>query len=457
MSLRSSLVFVVVLFAVGRVSAQVSAGVQLTSTPATIKATTTGVAAYFYENATAPVAAFTVTPGPPSTSSTALNLAAGRVFIFTRATGAPFQPGDVLGTAQTINPGPYNFVLIQYAVAPAAPAPCSSGAAGLQYNNNGAFGCVNPVSYNPTSQTLLTTTPLASQATILTITGNGSTATATCNVADCGMTTGQSFYLDNSSQSACNGGPLAITAVSGNTASWASSTCTNSTGGIFGQWLAVQYYANAASFPDVVSAFTVNQDGQFEMQTLKNCKAQCVVSTLLNLDMDGHVDLWGSAGGGLSTNIQGDTCLASTNGGCGNIRISANGGFSQYKGLSAVSGNGMPFVAYGTPPTSLAGSFGPYTLFTAPSGSYGANALYEVTGYAVATNSVQNSTLQITIGYADGQGARSQSTAPIAFSSAGAILPFRFILQSAPNSPITFTSATAGGTTYNVQVSVTVR
>src|SRR5215831_1261613 len=435
MSLRLLFACVVVLLAVERVSAQVSVGVQLTNTPATIKATTTGVTAYFYENATAPVAEFTVTPGPSGTSSVALNLGVGRVMIFTRTNGAPFQSGDVLGTAQTINPGPYNFVLVQYAVAPPAPAPCSSGAAGLQYNNNGAFGCVNEVSYNPTNQTLLTTTPLASQATILTITGNGSTATATCNVADCGMTPGQSFYLDNSSQFACNGGPLTISAVSGNTASWASSTCTNSTGGIFGQW----------------------QDGQFEMQTLKNCKVQCVVSTLLNLDMDGHVDLWGSAGGGLSTNIRGDTCLASTNGGCDNIRISANGGFSQYKGLPAISGNGMPFVVYGTPPTSLTGSLAPFTLFTAPSSGYGANALYEVTGYAVATNSIQNSTLQITLAYTDTLGARIQATTPVAFSSAGQILPFQFVLQSAPNSPITFASTTAGGTTYNVQVTVAVR
>ena len=457
MSLRLLFACLVVLLAVERVSAQVSVGVQLTNTPATINATTTGVAAYFYENATAPVAEFTVTPGPSGTSSVALNLGVGRVMIFTRTNGAPFQSGDVLGTAQTINPGPYNFVLVQYAVAPPAPAPCSSGAAGLQYNNNGAFGCVNEVSYNPTNQTLLTTTPLASQATILTITGNGSTATATCNVADCGMTPGQSFYLDNSSQFACNGGPLTISAVSGNTASWASSTCTNSTGGIFGQWLAVQYYANAASFPDVVSAFTVNQDGQFEMQTLKNCKVQCVVSTLLNLDMDGHVDLWGSAGGGLSTNIRGDTCLASTNGGCDNIRISANGGFSQYKGLPAISGNGMPFVVYGTPPTSLRGSFGPFTLFAAPSTGYGANALYEVIGYAVATNSIENSTLQITISYTDTLGARIQATAPAAFSVAGEIVPFDFILQAAPNSAVIFTSATASGTKYNVQVSVAVR
>src|SRR5215472_503011 len=105
MSHRSLLMSVVLLLAAGRASAQVSAAVQLTNTQVTIKATATGAAAYFYENATAPVAEFTVTPGPSGTSSAALNLGAGRVFIFTRTTGAPFQPGDVLGTAQTINPG----------------------------------------------------------------------------------------------------------------------------------------------------------------------------------------------------------------------------------------------------------------------------------------------------------------------------------------------------------------
>jgi len=439
-------------------SAQVSAGIQLTNTPVSIKATAVGVAAYFYENATAPTAEFSVLPSGGGTSSVAINLGVGRVFIFTRNSGSPFQPGDLLGTAQTTNPGRYSFVLVQYAVAPPAPQPCSNGAnGGLQYNNNGTFGCTNEVTYSPTNKALLTTTPLASQATILSISGNGSTATATCNIADCGLTVGQSFYLDDSSQSACNGGPSTITSVGGNSASWPSATCTASTGGIFGQWLAVQYYANAASYPNVVSAFTVNQDGQFEMQTLKNCSTQCVVSTLLNLDMDGHVDLWGSAGGGLSTNIQGDTCLAATSGGCGNIRISANGGFSQYKGLPAISGSGMPFIVYGVPPTSLTGAFGPFTLFSAPANGYGANSLYEITGYAVATNSQPNSTIRLTVNYTDTQGAKSQSTAAIPFSAAGDILPFQFVLQSAPGSVITFSSFTNPGTTYNVQLGVTLR
>ena len=438
-------------------SAQVSAGIQLTNTPVSIKATAIGVAAFFYENATAPTAEFSITPAG-GTSPVAINLGVGRVFIFTRSSNSPFQPGDVLGTAQTTNPGPFSFVLVQYAVAPPAPQPCSNGAAGgLQYDNSGVFGCTNEVTYSQANKALLTTTPLASQATVISITGDGTTATATCNIANCGLTVGQSIYLDNSSQAACNGGPSAISWVNGNTASWASTTCTASTGGIFGQWLAVQYYANAAAYPDVVSAFTVNQDGQFEMQTLKNCKAQCVVSTLLNLDMDGHVDLWGSAGGGLSTNTQGDTCLAATSGGCGNIRISANGGFSQYKGLPAVSGNGMPFIVYGVPSTPLTGPFGPFTLFTAPSSGYGTNALYEVTGYAVATNSQPSSTLLMTVQYTDSQGSRAQSTSTVPFSVAGDILPFQFVLQCAPNSPITFTSATSPGTTYSVQVAVTVK
>jgi hypothetical protein len=449
--------FCLLVFTAGA-AGQVSAGIQLTNTPVSVKATATGVAAFFYENATAPTAEFSVTPAGGSTSSVALNLGVGRVFIFTRSSGSPFQPGDVLGTAQTTNPGPYGFVLVQYAVAPPAPQPCSNGANGsLQYDNNGVFGCMNEVTYSQTNKALLTTTPLASQATIISISGNGSTATATCNVTNCGLTVGQSFYLDDSSQAACNGGPSTISSVSGNTASWASTNCTASTGGIFGQWLAVQYYANAASYPDVVSAFTVNQDGQFEMQTLKNCKTQCAVSTLLNLDMDGHVDLWGSAGGGLSTNTQGDTCLAATSGGCGNIRISANGGFSQYKGLPAVSGSGMPFIVYGVPSTPLTGTFGPFTLFTAPVSGYGANALYEVTGYAVATNSQPSSTLLITVHYTDSQGASSQSTSAVPFSAAGDNLPFHFILQCAPGSPITFTTSTNSGTTYNVQVGVTLR
>jgi hypothetical protein len=449
-------VFYLLLSAVAA-SAQISSGIQLSNSSTTIKASSVGVAAYFYENSTSPTAEFSVTPAGGGISSVAINLGVGRVFIFTRGASSPFQPGDVLGTARTTSPGPYSFVLVQYAVAPPAPQPCSNGAAGLQYDNGGVFGCTNEVTYSQTNKALLTTTPLASQATILSIIGNGVTATATCNIANCGLTVGQSFYLDNSSQLACNGGPSTITAVSGNTASWPSVSCTSSTGGIFGQWLAVQYYANAASYPDVVSAFTVNQDGQFEMQTLKNCKAQCVVSTLLNLDMDGHVDLWGSAGGGLSTNTQGDTCLAATSGGCGNIRISANGGFSQYKGLPAVSGSGMPFIVYGVPPTPLAGTFGPFTLFSVPPSGYGANALYEVTGYAVATNSQPGSTLAISINYADSQGARTQSTSAVPFSAAGSILPFHFILQSAPSSPIAFTSATNSGTTYNVQLTVAVR
>jgi hypothetical protein len=219
----------------------------------------------------------------------------------------------------------------------------------------------------------------------------------------------------------------------------------------------VQYYANAASYPNVVSAFTVNQDGQFEMQTLKNCSTQCVVSTFLNLDMDGHVDLWGSAGGGLSTNTNGDTCLAATLGGCGNIRIAANGGFYQYKGLQATSGSGMPFIVYGVPSTALVGSFGPYNLFTAPASGYGANMLYEVTGYLVVLNSQPGATISATVQYTDTQGANSQSTATVPFSAPGNVLPFNFIIQCAPNTPITFSTSTAPSTSYKAQVAVTLR
>jgi len=458
MLIRSILLLCCLMLCASFCSAQVSVAVQVTSTPAQIRATAAGVAAYFYENSTSPSAAYSVTPFASGTLTVPINLGVGRVFIFTRPATSPFRPGDLLGTAQATTQGPFDFVLVQYAVAPPAPQQCSNGATGgLQYDNNGVFGCTNEVTYNSANKAVLTTTPLASNANISSITGNGITATATCDLAACGLSVGQPFYLDNTSQSACNGGPYTVSAINLNTASWPSSKCTSSTGGIFGQWLAVQYYANAASYPNVVSAFTVNQDGQFEIQTLTNCNAQCSVSSLLNLDEDGHVDLWGSAGGGLSTNTSGDTCLAATSGGCGNIRIAANGGFYQYKGLQAVSGSGMPFIVYAVPATPLTGSFGPFTLFTAPSSGYGANMLYEVIGYGVATNSQPGSTMVATVHYTDTNGANSQSTSALPFSAAGNSASFDFIIQCAPNSAITFTATTNSATTYNQQVEVTLR
>lgn len=190
--------------------------------------------------------------------------------------------------------------------------------------------------------------------------------------------------------------------------------------------------------------FMENTDGQFEIATVTDG----FIAALLNLDTDGHIDLYGANGGGISTDQAGNTCLASPNGGCWNLVIANNGPLVEYRGVKTNGGNGLPFILMGGA-SYQSGNFGPYTIYTTPAGGYTATNVFRVSGYIVATSAAPGATLQARIDYTDTSGANSQDTGPpIPFANVGAKLPFSFILQSTPSQQINLSVITTNTPVY---------
>lgn len=366
--------------------AQTTATITVTNSSTVVRATTSGYFAVLYEQAAIPTAAFNVTTPQNNGTDTTVSVSVGAAYVFSRPTGSPFQTGDLLGWVASASPGPYNFVLVQYANAPNAPmvsaVKCPTGQSVSQINPDGTTAC----------------SPEATGAQSSVMQWN-----ATLNA-------------------------MVFTAPSGT-------------------WSAPVWFTNGSPQAQQSNAGTEmveNTDGQFEIATLANGQLQ----SLLNLDTDGHVDLYGANGGGISTDHSGNTCLASANGSCWNMVIANNGPLINYEGVATRGGNGLPIILFGgqSPET---GNFGPYTLYTTPASGYTANGLFHMSGYIVATAAAPGATLQVRINYTDASGANSQDTGlPIPFGVVGAKLPYSFILQSAPSSSITISIITTNNPTY---------
>jgi hypothetical protein len=220
-----------------------------------------------------------------------------------------------------------------------------------------------------------------------------------------------------------------------------------------GTWSAPVVFTNSNPLAQSVNAateFMENTDGQFEIVTFSNGQQKA----LLNLDTDGHIDLYGDSGGGISTDLKGNTCLAGNNGACTNVVFSEDGPLSNYRGVALKAGDGMPVILYGgTGP--FTGNFGPYTLYTTPATGYTSTGLFRVSGYLVETSAVAGATMQVAINYVDASGANEQdSGAPISFATVGSKLPFAFVLQSIPSQSISITLSTANSPSYTFYVAI---
>jgi hypothetical protein len=369
-------------------SAQTTLTITVTDTPVEIRATSTGYFGVLYENASPLSAAFTVIPSQSNgVQPPPVNVSVGAAYVFTRVQGQPFHPGDFLGSVASSTPGPYTFILVQYANPPNAPlasaVKCPSGQSVNQINPDGSTVC-------------LPETP-AGQSSIM-----------QWNAA-----------LD----------AVTFTAP--------------------GTWSAPMWFTNSNPIAQQNQAGTEvleNTDGQFEMVTFSNGQ----VKSLLNLDTDGHIDLYGETGGGIATDQSGNTCLAGPNGSCWNVVFANNGPLVNYQGVPLTSGHGMPVILYGGG-ASFSGNFGPYTLYTAPATGYTALGLFRLSGYAVETSAVAGATLQVRVDYTDASGANSQDTGtPLSFSAVGTKLPFSFILQGTPSQPINITVNTANSPQYTI-------
>lgn len=380
------------LLAAPRLAAQTVSTLTVTDSTAPVHATTSGYFALLYEQSANPAAAFSVTVFQPNGTQTTLNVSVGAAYVFSRPTGSPFQAGDLLGWVDSTSSGPYTFVLVQYPNAPNAPLVS-------------AVKC-------PVGQSLNQINP------------DGST------VCLAEAPSGQSSIMQwNSTLNA-----VTFTAPAGT-------------------WSAPLWFTNASAEAQQTQAgteFLENTDGQFEILTVANGQSKA----LLNLDTDGHIDLYGGNGGGISTDLAGNTCLASANGSCWNVVFANNGPLVNYQGVALQSGHGLPVILFGNG-ANLSGDFGPYTLYTTPANGYTSTGLFRVSGYVVETSPAAGATLQVRIDYTDVSGQNSQDTgAPLSFSAKGAKLPFSIILQAVPGTPINLTVNTTNTPIYTINVDV---
>jgi hypothetical protein len=377
------------LFSAPRLAAQTISTFSVTSSTTSVRATAAGYFAVLYEQAPTPTAAFTVTALQLNGTQTTLNVSVGAAYVFSRPLGFSFQSGELLGWVNSTTPGPYTFVLVQYANAPNAPlvsaVKCPTGQSVNQINPDGTTVC-------------LPETP-----------------------------PGQSSIMQ------WNSALNAVTFTASPT--WSAPVWFSSSGA-------------AAQQNQAGTEFLENTDGQFEIVTISNGQTQ----SLLNLDTDGHIALFGANGGGISTDRTGNTCLASANGGCWNVVFANNGPLLNYQGVALKSGHGMPVILFGSG-ANLSGNFGPYTLYTTPASGYTSTGLFRVSGYVVETSPAAGATLQVHIDYTDISGPNSQDTGtPLAFNTKGAKLPFSFILQAVPGTPINLTVNTTNGPEYTINV-----
>src|SRR5215831_7713539 len=126
------------LFGAPRLAAQTTSTFSITNSTAPVRATAAGYFAVLYEQATTPAAVFAVTALQLNGTQTTVNVSMGAAYVFSRPTGLPFQSGELLGWVNSTTPGPFTFVLVQYANAPSAPlvsaVKCPSGQSVNQIN-----------------------------------------------------------------------------------------------------------------------------------------------------------------------------------------------------------------------------------------------------------------------------------------------------------------------------------
>jgi len=373
--------------------AQTTVTISVTNTDTGIWTTTSGYFALLYEQSAAPTATFTVLPPQSNgTQPPPITLLPGAAYVVSRPSGLPFQAGQLLGYVASSTPGPYTFVLVQYANPPNAPlasaVKCPIGQSVSQINPDGTTVCSSEIP------------------------------------------SGQSSVMQ------WNPTLNAVTFVAPS-----------------GTWSAPVWFGNAspqAQQSQAGTEFLENTDGQFEIVTFANGQLQ----SLLNLDTDGHIALFGANGGGISTDHTGNTCLGSPNGSCWNVVFANNGPLVSYMGVPLTGGHGMPVILYGGG-ANLSGNFGPYRVYTTPQSGYTSTGLFRMTGYVVETSAATGATLQVRMDYTDISGANSQDTGiPIPFGSVGAKLPFTFILQAVPGTPISITINTTSAPSYTINATL---
>jgi hypothetical protein len=314
---------------------------------------------------------------------------------------------------------------------------------------------------------IVTTVPVFSTATIISITNDGSTSVMNCTVFECGLAVGNQIELGEALAVGTNcEGPHTISAVSGNTASFSSANCVASAGpyaNAIGQWAPALALTNAVAGSGDLVEFMVNYDDQFFVFAVHGG----VTNSELVLDTDGQIQLVSPFFG----NVFGITkdskvCLgyapSATTATCQGAGFDSSSGAGQgvltsYKGLAQTAGHGLPYVVYSSGNSAgHSSTLGPVNIWQCPASGYGSSDQYELKATAVATAGVAESTMQLSVGYTDVSGtAQSKSSeSATSFAITGANIAFDQVIQCSPSTLVSFTATESGAATYAVTVSL---
>jgi len=208
---------------------------------------------------------------------------------------------------------------------------------------------------------------------------------------------------------------------------------------------------------------SINVDGQRDLATYHyNAKTGSYgVSTLLNLDQDSHFILGAATGAGIGSDPHtGDTCIPSSisigQNGCNlanAMHWTIDGTVNKYQGL-ATDGNGISTIAK-VLNGSVTGGVTNFPVWTTPASGYGAADYYEVSWVGVVTGASPNTTAVATWSFTDESGPNFCTSAQVGFGGVGNRLELTCRFFSVPNSPISFSLGTFGGSpTYVSHVRV---
>jgi hypothetical protein len=289
--------------------------------------------------------------------------------------------------------------------------PSSSSSVLLSYdiNSNTWYGVNNGGIASPLNVQGLNNTfgvPPASPATIETITNAGGISTMNCDIADCGLTMSEQIELGTSVPLSCQG-PQTITAVSGNSASFASTTCA-ATGGPYtstiGQWASPVQFCNSVA-PGSCTQVSLQYDGAFELLTY----GSGTLRSFLVLDTDSVAALVSQNGGSFVTDINGDTCLVgdAIDEFCTHQAevFNADGKMTRYDTQPLDAGpysHGLNADLAELNPGLITGDYARTTLYTTNSGTnFGGQGWYEVSFQAIANANVAGATVTFEVVYAD--------------------------------------------------------
>jgi len=289
--------------------------------------------------------------------------------------------------------------------------PSSSSSVLFSYdvNSNTWFGVNNGGLSSPLNVQGLNNTfgvPPASPATIETITNASGISTMNCDIADCGLTISEQIELGTSVPLSCQG-PQTISAVSGNSASFPSTTCAASGGpytSSIGQYASPVQFCNSVA-PNSCTQVSLQYDGAFQLLTYGGS----TLRSYLNLDTDSVAALVSMNGGSFVTDINGDTCMVgdALDEFCTHQAevFNADGKMTRYdtQPLDAgVYSHGLNAGLAELNPGSITGNYARTTLFTTTnSGNFGGQGWYEVNFQAVTGANVAGATVTFEVVYID--------------------------------------------------------